>query len=101
MKFLKLHYALITNIFCDHLDYHKNLRNYVSSKFKIQNLLYDDSYLFLSKKLFLQYQRFIKIQKKRLILNDEILPSKKDLPNYIKELNLNSIKKIINKIDSK
>ena len=101
LKFLKLHYALITNIFCDHLDYHKNLRNYVSSKFRIQNLLFDDSYLFLSKKLFYQYQRYIKIQKKRLILNDEILPSKKDLINYIKELNLNSIKKIINKIDSK
>ena len=101
LKYLKLHYGLITNIFSDHLDYHKNLKNYISSKFKIQNLLYDESYLFLSKKLFLKYQKFIKIQRKRLIINDNIIPSKQDLTNYIKELNLNSIKKIINKIDSK
>ena len=49
IKYLKLHYALITNIFSDHLDYHKNINNYIISKFRIQNFLHKDSYLFLSK----------------------------------------------------
>ena len=64
LKFLKLHYALITNIFSDHLDYHINLRNYVSSKFKIQNLLLENSFLFLSEKFF-KYRKLIKINKKK------------------------------------
>ena len=95
MKFLKLHYALITNIFSDHLDYHKNIKNYISSKFRIQNFLYKNSYLFLSKNLFLKYRSYIKINKNRLILNDDKNNKKKDLSNYIKELNLNSIKNLI------
>ena len=40
VKFLKLHYGLITNIYIDHLDYHKNVKNYIRSKFRIQDLLY-------------------------------------------------------------
>tara|TARA_B100000963_G_scaffold35098_1_gene26057 strand:+ start:5196 stop:6440 length:1245 start_codon:yes stop_codon:yes gene_type:complete len=101
LKFLKLNYALITNIFCDHLEYHKNFRNYIYSKFKIQKLLFDNSNLFLSKELYLKYQRYIKINKKRIFLNDGIATSKTDLNNYLKELNLNSIKKLVNLIDSK
>ena len=86
MKFLKLHYALITNIFSDHLDYHKNIKNYISSKFRIQNFLYENSYLFLSKKLFLKYRKFIKINKNRLILNDDKIFKKKNLLTIFKEL---------------
>ena len=95
LKFLKLHYALITNIFSDHLDYHNNIKNYISSKFRIQDCLYQDSNLFLSRNLFQKYKNYIKINKKRLILNNKKLIYKKDLSNYFKEINLNLVKDLI------
>ena len=101
LKFLRLNYALITNIFSDHLDYHQTLTKYISSKFRIQNLLYKNSNLYLSKKLFLKYQKYIKINKNRLIFHNHKHPSKKNLSNYLKKLNFNSIKKLIKDIDSK
>ena len=101
LRFLKLHYALITNIFSDHLNYHKNIKNYISSKFRIQFFLYENSYLFLSKKLFLKYRTYIKKDKEKLILTDDIIFEKNELSNYIKNLNLNSIKNLIFHIDSK
>ena len=99
IKFLKLHYALITNIFSDHLNYHKNIKNYISSKFRIQFLLYENSYLFLSKKLFLKYRSYIKKDKDKLILTDETIFKKDELSNYIRNLNLNSIKNLTFHID--
>ena len=101
VKFLKLHYALITNIFSDHLDYHKNLKEYINSKFRIQSLLHTNYNLYLSKKLFLKYQKNFKINKKRLVLINDRIPLKGDLVNYIKELNLNSIRILVNDIDPK
>ena len=101
LKFLRLHYALITNLFSDHLDYHKNINNYIRSKFRIQNLLYENSNLFLSKKLFHKYRSNIKINKNRIILNNEKLIKEKDLSDYIREINLNSIKNLVYDIDSK
>ncbi len=84
LKFLKLHYALITNIFSDHLDYHRNIKNYISSKFRIQDFLYKNSPLFLSNYLFLKHRSHVKINKNRLILNDKKIIHKKELPNIIK-----------------
>ena len=101
LKFLKLHYALITNIFSDHLDYHRNIKNYISSKFRIQVFLYKNSPLFLSNYLFLKHRSHLKINKNRLILNDEKIIHKKELPNHIRELNLYSIKNLIYFIDSR
>ncbi len=101
LKFLKLHYALITNIFSDHLDYHRNIKNYISSKFRIQVFLYKNSPLFLSNCLFLKYRSHLKINKNRIILNDEKIIHKKELPNHIRELNLYSIKNLIYFIDSR
>ena len=101
LKFLKLHYALITNIFSDHLEYHKNIANYIISKFRIQDCLNKSSYLFLSKNLYLKYRSFIKINKNRLILNDEKITHKKDLTNYIRDINLNSVKNLIYYVDSR
>ena len=101
LKSLKFHYALITNIFSDHLDYHRNNRNYVKSKFRIQNFLFDESYFFLSRKIYLKYRKLIKINKKRIILNTDEVPFTKDLHDHIEKLNLNSIKKLINIIDPK
>ena len=99
LKYLKLNYALITNIFCDHLEYHKNFKNYVLSKFRIQNLLYSDSRLYISKKLFLEFGHFIKISRRRLILHDYKSYNKNNLIRYFRELNLNSLKKLIHSID--
>ena len=48
----------------------------------------------------MKYQRYIKINKNRLILNDDRISIKKDLPNYLKELNLNSLRKLISNFDS-
>ena len=101
LKFLKLHYALITNIFSDHLDYHRNIKNYISSKFRIQDFLHKNSPLFLSNYLFLKHRSQVKINKNRLILNDEKIIHKKELPNHIRELNLYSIKNLIYFIDSR
>ncbi len=101
LKFLKLHYALITNIFSDHLDYHRNIKNYIRSKFRIQDFLLKNSPLFLSNYLFLKHRCHIKIEKNRLILNDEKIIHKKELPNHIRELNLYSIKNLIHFIDSR
>ena len=99
IRYLKLHHALITNIFSDHLNYHKNIENYISAKFRIQFLLYENSYLFLSKKLFLKYRIYIKKDKDKLILNDDTIFKKNNLSNYIRNLNLNSIKNLIFHID--
>ena len=99
IKFLKLNYALITNIYSDHLEYHKNFENYVLSKFRIQNLLYNDSRLYISEKLFLKFNDYIKISHKRLILHNYKTYKKNNLIVYFKELNLNSVKNLIHNID--
>ena len=101
VKFLKLHYAIITNLFCDHLNYHNNINEYINSKFRIQNLLHKNCNLYLSKKLFKKYQRNLNINKKRLVFINERISKKNDLANYIKELNLNSIKKLVHNIEPK
>lgn len=45
-KKLKPHIAVITNIFSNHLDYHKNRENYVAAKMKIQaNQTKDDFFV--------------------------------------------------------
>ena len=100
LKFLKLNYALITNIYSDHLDYHINNKNYILSKFRIQNLLNKNSKLYISKKLFLEFGNYIKIDNDRVILNNFKINLKNNLIEYLRELNLNSIKKLIQNIDS-
>ncbi len=101
IKFLRLHYAIITNIFSDHLDYHDNIKEYINSKFRIQDLLHKNCSLHLPKKLFLKYQRNLKINKKRLVFFNDRISEKKDLVHYIKELNLSSVRKLVHNIDSR
>ncbi len=101
IKFLRLHYAIITNIFSDHLDYHDNIKEYINSKFRIQDLLHKNCSLHLPKKLFLKYQRNLKINKTRLVFFNDRISEKKDLVHYIKELNLSSVRKLVHNIDSR
>ena len=101
LKYLQLNYALITNIFIDHIDYHNNLKNYVQTKFRIQNLLKNNSNLYLSSSLFLKYRDYIKINKRRVFLCNNKNFKNSNLIEYFKDINLNSIKKLIHNIDSK
>ena len=101
LKYLRLNYALITNIFIDHIDYHNNLKNYIHTKFRIQNLLNSNSNLYLSSNLFLKYRDYIKINKDRVFLSNNKNFKYNNLIEYFKDINLNSIKKLIHNIDSK
>ena len=49
-KFIKPNFAVILNITKDHLDWHKNMRNYENSKFKIFSLQDRKDFAFLSEK---------------------------------------------------
>ena len=49
-KFIKPDYALLLNITNDHLDWHGNMKNYISSKLKIFDLQNGDQYALLNKK---------------------------------------------------
>lgn len=42
VNFIELDYAIFTNLTHEHLDYHKNIENYIEAKKKIFNLLKDD-----------------------------------------------------------
>ena len=99
VKYLKLNYAIITNIYSDHLNYHNNIKEYINAKFRIQNLLHENCSLYLSKKLFLKYQR--NINNGGLVIINESVSIKNDLVNYFKELNLNPIRKLVHDIDPK
>ena len=98
LKFLKLKHALITNIYSDHLDYHLNQKNYISSKFRILKLLHTNSNLYLSKKTYFKFKSYI--NKKNIYLSDDISLRKRNLNEYFKAINLNSISKLIKIIDS-
>ena len=78
-KFIKPNFAVILNITKDHLDWHKNMRNYENSKFKIFSLQDRKDFAFLSekrlKKIFLKrkylsklktvsLERYLKIKKR-------------------------------------
>ena len=101
IKYLKLHYALITNIYSDHLEYHNNIKNYVKSKFRIQTLLYVNSFLYVSKDLYLKFKNFISIHKKNIVISKINTLKSRDLINQIKYINLSSIKYLIKDIDKK
>ena len=98
---MKLHYALITNIYSDHLEYHNNIKNYVKSKFRIQTLLYVNSFLYVSKDLYLKFKNFISIHKKNIVISKINTLKSRDLINQIKYINLSSIKYLIKDIDKK
>ena len=50
-KFIKPDYAFLLNISNDHLDWHKNIQDYINSKFKIFNLQQKNNFSFTSNKL--------------------------------------------------
>ncbi|MDC1095927.1 UDP-N-acetylmuramoyl-L-alanine--D-glutamate ligase [Pelagibacteraceae bacterium] len=82
-QYVKPYYSLILNITKDHLDWHKNYKNYTSSKFKIFSLQTKKNFSFLKD------QNLIKKFKK-----EKYLSKLKVIDNY-------SYKKIKNKISNK
>ena len=78
-KYIKPNYAAILNITKDHLDWHRSLKNYISSKFNIFKLqkVSDKAFLnekklinvFLKKKFKSRLIRLDKISKNKILIN--------------------------------
>ena len=100
IKFLKLDHALITNIYTDHLDYHKNFNNYVKTKFKIQSLLKNNGSLHINHKDFISYQNFINLNKFKIFkFKNKFVPNE-SLDNQIMLLNQPAVNSVIKIIDN-
>ena len=70
-QFICPDYAFLLNITNDHLDWHKNMNNYVNSKFKIFTLQKKNQLALVNKK-------FKKVFKKRNYLSKLIIPNEKN-----------------------
>lgn len=62
---IKLDIALFTNLTQDHLDYHKNMDNYLNSKLKIINYLKDDGILIVNNDS--EYSKYFNFKNKKSI----------------------------------
>lgn len=62
---IKLDIALFTNLTQDHLDYHKNMNNYLNSKLKIINYLKDDGILIVNNDS--EYSKYFNFKNKKSI----------------------------------
>jgi UDP-N-acetylmuramoylalanine--D-glutamate ligase len=85
-KFVNPDYAFLLNITNDHLDWHKNMDDYVNSKFKIFNLQNKNQFAILNNKLKKKF-------KKKDFLSKLIIPKLKNykkIKNKIKNLYLKS-----------
>ena len=80
IKYLKINIGCITNLYPDHLIYHKTYRNYIKSKLSISNLLKKKGIIFINKNT-----------------SNEILNNKLSLNNNFK---IYKTKKFINDNDS-
>ncbi len=98
IKFLKLDHALITNIYSDHLEYHKNFKNYVKSKFKIQSFLKINGFFYIRNIEYRSYSHLInnKIKKVNKIRN---IKTKGTFINKLRSLNIPMVSSVLNKID--
>ena len=63
LAYIKLDIALFTNLTQDHLDYHKNMNNYLNSKLKIINYLKDDGILIVNNDS--EYSKYFNFKNKK------------------------------------
>ena len=49
---LRFKYGIFTNLTVDHLDFHKNLNNYIKAKSKLFNMVYDKSFINIDDKYY-------------------------------------------------
>ena len=100
IKFLKLDHALITNIYHDHIDYHKNFNNYVKTKFKIQSILKNKGSFHINHKDFISYQNLINTNKFNIYkFKNKIIPNE-SFHNQLMQLNQSAVKSVIKIIDN-
>ncbi len=100
IKFLKLDHALITNIYCDHIDYHKNFNNYVKTKFKIQSILKNKGSFHINQKELLSYKNLINFNKFKICKFKNEITSNESLDNQIMLLNQPAVNSVIKMIDN-
>tara|TARA_A100001011_G_scaffold374876_1_gene435802 strand:+ start:7 stop:1245 length:1239 start_codon:yes stop_codon:yes gene_type:complete len=100
IKFLKLDHALITNVYHDHIEYHKNFNNYVKTKFKIQSILKNKGSFHINHKDFISYQNLINFNKFKIFkFKDKIIPNE-SFDSQIMLLNQSAVNSVIKIIDN-
>ena len=71
--------AIFTNFSHDHLDYHKNLKNYLNSKLYLFNSLLKKNSLLITDRSIKEFKKIFNISKKRKLRLKTILDEKSDL----------------------
>jgi len=100
IKFLQLNHALITNIYHDHIDYHKNFNNYVKTKFKIQSMLKNKGSFHINQNDFISYKNLIRKNKFKIYkFKNKIIPNQ-SLHDQLMLLNQAAVNSLIKIIDN-
>ena len=100
LRYLQLSYAIITNIYSDHLSYHESFTKYVKAKFKIIRFLNSKGILILNREVFLNHSKNLNMINKDRVFKVNIIKNRKNyLEDYIQDLNSQLIEKIVKKID--
>ena len=100
IKFLKLDHALITNIYSDHINYHKSFNNYVKAKFKIQSILKKNGSFHINQKDFVSYQNFINPNKFKIYKFKNKITHNESLDKQIMLLNQPAVNSMVKIIDN-
>ncbi|MDC0968518.1 Mur ligase family protein [Alphaproteobacteria bacterium] len=100
LRYLQLSYAIITNIYADHLSYHVSFTKYVKAKFKIIRFLNSRGILILNHEVFLNHSKNLNMINKDRVFKVNIIKNRKNyLENNIQDLNAQLTEKIVKKID--
>ena len=100
LRYLQLSYAIITNIYSDHLSYHESFTQYVKAKFKIIRFLNSKGILILNREVFLNHSKNLNMINKDRVFKVNIIKNRKNyLEDNIQDLNSQLTEKIVKKID--
>jgi UDP-N-acetylmuramoylalanine--D-glutamate ligase len=100
LRYLQLSYAIITNIYSDHLSYHVSFTQYVKAKFKIIRFLNSKGILILNREVFLNHSKNLNMINKDRVFKVNIIKNRKNyLEDNIQDLNSQLTEKIVKKID--
>jgi UDP-N-acetylmuramoylalanine--D-glutamate ligase len=100
IKYLRLDHALITNIYSDHINYHKSYNNYVKAKFKIQSILKKNGSFHINHKDFISYQKLINLNKFKIYKFKNKIVLNESLDKQMMLLNQPAINSMIKIIDN-